>query len=51
MLDKMETERNHFRGSVEHSDGESVVAILKFLCGSPCLCRLRAGGLVSVSKY
>jgi hypothetical protein len=31
-------------GSVEHSkgkDGESVVAILKFLCGSPHLCRLR----------
>jgi hypothetical protein len=32
------------RGSVEHSKGknrESVVAILRFLCGSPCLCRLR----------
>jgi hypothetical protein len=32
------------RGSVEHSEGkgrESVVAILRFLCGSPCSCRLR----------
>jgi hypothetical protein len=31
-------------GSVEHSKGkggESVVAILRFLCGSPHLCRLR----------
>jgi hypothetical protein len=31
-------------GSVEHSEGkggESDVAILRFLCGSPCLCRLR----------
>jgi hypothetical protein len=31
-------------GSVEHSegrDGESVVAILRFLCGSPCPCWLR----------
>jgi hypothetical protein len=31
-------------GSVEHSKGkdeESVVAILRFLCGSPRLCRLR----------
>jgi hypothetical protein len=34
------------RGSVEHSegkDGESDVAIPRFLCGSPCLCRLRTG--------
>jgi hypothetical protein len=33
------------RGSVEHSegkDGESVVAISRFLCGSPHPCRLRA---------
>jgi hypothetical protein len=32
------------RGSVEHSEGkggESVVAILRFLCGSPHPCRLR----------
>jgi hypothetical protein len=32
-------------GSVEHSEGkggESVVAILRFLCGSPHSCRLRA---------
>jgi hypothetical protein len=31
-------------GSVEHSEGngrESVVAILRFLCGSPRMCRLR----------
>jgi hypothetical protein len=31
-------------GSVEHSEGkggESVVAILRFLCGSPRPCRLR----------
>jgi hypothetical protein len=31
-------------GSVEHSEGkggESVVAILRFLCGSPHPCRLR----------
>jgi hypothetical protein len=31
-------------GSVEHSEGkggESVVAILRFLCGSHHLCRLR----------
>jgi hypothetical protein len=41
-------------GSVEHSegkDGESAVAILRFLCGSLRLCRLRTEGLVSVSKY
>jgi hypothetical protein len=39
---------------VEHSDGkdeESVVAILRFLYGSPLLCRLRTEGLVPVSKY
>jgi hypothetical protein len=32
------------RGSVKHSEGkggESVVAILRFLCGRPFLCRLR----------
>jgi hypothetical protein len=41
-------------GSVEHSegkDGESVVAIPRFLCGSLRLCQLRTEGLVSVSKY
>jgi hypothetical protein len=30
--------------SVKHSDGkggEGDVAILRFLCGTPCLCRLR----------
>jgi hypothetical protein len=39
---------------VEYSEGkdeESDVAILRFLCGSPCLCRLRTKGLVPVSKY
>jgi hypothetical protein len=33
-------------GSVEHSEGKSggsVMAILRFLCGSPRLCRLRTG--------
>jgi hypothetical protein len=42
------------RGSVEDlegKDGESVVAILRFLCGSPRLCRLRIEGLIPVSKY
>jgi hypothetical protein len=36
-------------GSVEHSegkDGVSVVAIPRFLCGSPRLCRLRTACLV-----
>jgi hypothetical protein len=54
MLDKMETRQGHLRGSMEHleeKDGESDVAILSFLCGSPRLCRLRTGGLVPVSKY
>jgi hypothetical protein len=43
-----------FGGPVEHSEGkggESDVAISRFLCGSPCLCRLRTKGLVSGSKY
>jgi hypothetical protein len=50
----METKRGHLGGSVEHSEGkcgESVVAILRFICGSPCLCRLRTEGLIPVSKY
>jgi hypothetical protein len=54
MLDKMETGRGHLGGSVEHSEGkggESVVAIPRFLCGSPCLCRLSTEGLVPTSKY
>jgi hypothetical protein len=54
MLNKMETERGHLGGSMEHyegKDGKSVVAILRFLCGSPCLCQLRTDGLVPVSKY
>jgi hypothetical protein len=54
MLDKMETRWGCLGGSVEHSEGkggESVVAILRFLCGSPRLCWLRTEGLVSVSKY
>jgi hypothetical protein len=39
----METGRGHLRGPVEHSEGKgekSVVAILRFLYGSPHLCRL-----------
>jgi hypothetical protein len=54
MLHKMETGRGHLGGPVEHSEGkggESIVAILRFLCGSPRLCRLRTEGLVPVSKY
>jgi hypothetical protein len=54
MLDKMETGRGHLGGPVEYSEGkggESVVAILRFLCGSPRLCRLRTEEFVSVSKY
>jgi hypothetical protein len=50
----METGRGHLGGSVEHSEGnggEGVVAILRFLCGSPHLCRLRTEGLIPVSKY
>jgi hypothetical protein len=42
------------RGISEHSegkDGESTVAILRFLYGSLCLCRLRIEGLVLISKY
>jgi hypothetical protein len=54
MLDKIETGRDHLGGCVEHSEGnggESDVAILRFLYGSPRLCRLRTEGLVPVSKY
>jgi hypothetical protein len=54
MLVKMETGRGHLGGPVEHLEGnggESVVAILRFLCGSPRLCRLRTEGLIPVSKY
>jgi hypothetical protein len=39
---------------VEYSEGkggESVMAILRFLCGSSRLCRLKTEGLVPVSKY
>jgi hypothetical protein len=42
------------RRSMEHlkeKGGESVVAILRFLCGSLHLCRLRTKGSVPVSKY
>jgi hypothetical protein len=52
--DKMETGRAQLGGPVEHSEGkggESAVAILRFLCDSPHLCRLRTEGLVPVSKY
>jgi hypothetical protein len=50
----METGHGHLGGSVEHSKEtgrESVVAIPRFLCGSPHLCRLRTEGFVPVSKY
>jgi hypothetical protein len=50
----METGRGHLGGLVEHSEGkggESDVAILGFLCGSPRLCLLRTEGLVPMSKY
>jgi hypothetical protein len=39
---------------VEHSEwkgGESVVAMPRFLCGSPHLCQFRTEGLVPVSMY
>jgi hypothetical protein len=54
MLDKMETGWGQLGGPVEHSEGkggESVMDILRLLCGSPCLCRLRIKGLVPVSKF
>jgi hypothetical protein len=54
MSDKMEIGRGQLGGPVEHSEGkggESAVAILRFLCCSPCLCRLRIEGLVPMSKY
>jgi hypothetical protein len=54
MSEKMETGRFRLGGPVEHSEGkggESDVMILRFLCGSTRLCRLRTEGLVPVSKY
>jgi hypothetical protein len=54
MSDKMEIGRGQLGGPVEHSEGkggESIVAILRFLCGSPRLYWLRTEGLVPVSKY
>jgi hypothetical protein len=54
MLDKIEIGRGHLGGSVKHSegkDGKSVVAVMRFLCGTPHLCRLRTKGLVPMSKY
>jgi hypothetical protein len=54
MLDKMETEQGHLGGPVEHLEGkggESAMTILRFLCGSPRLCRLKIEELVPVSKY
>jgi hypothetical protein len=50
----METGWSHLGGLVEHLEGkggESVVDILRFLCGSLRLCRLRTEGLVLGSKY
>jgi hypothetical protein len=54
MLDKMKIGWGLLGESVEHSKGnggESVVAILRFLCGSHRMCRLRTEGLIPVSKY
>jgi hypothetical protein len=54
MSDKTETGQGQLAGPVEHSKGkggESDVTILRFLCGSPCLCRLRTEGLIPASKY
>jgi hypothetical protein len=50
----METGQGYLGGPVEHSEGksgESVVAILRFLCGSPRLYHLSTEGLIPVSKY
>jgi hypothetical protein len=47
MLNKIEIDRAHLGGPVKHSKEkgrESVVAILRFLCGSPRMCRLRTEG-------
>jgi hypothetical protein len=49
MSDKIEIGRGQLGRLVEHSEGkdeESVVAILRFLCDSPHLCRLSTEGLV-----
>jgi hypothetical protein len=54
MSDKRETGRGQLGGPVEQSKGKggvSAMAILRFLCGSSCLCQLRTEGLVLVSKY
>jgi hypothetical protein len=50
----MEIGRGHLGGPVgwsEEKGRESVVAISRFPCGSPRLCRLRTEGLVPVNKY
>jgi hypothetical protein len=54
MSGKMEIGQGQLGGPVEHSegkDGESAMAIPKFLCGSPHLCRLGTEGLAPISKY
>jgi hypothetical protein len=54
MSDKIYTGQGQLGGPVKHSEGkggESVVAILMFLCGSSRLCQLRTEGLVPMSKY
>jgi hypothetical protein len=54
MLDKIETRQGHLGEPVEHLEGkggDSAMSILRFLCGSPYLCRLRIEGLVPMSKY
>jgi hypothetical protein len=37
--------------TLKGNGGKSVVAILRFLYGTPCLCLLRTEGLVPVRKY
>jgi hypothetical protein len=54
MSDKTETTQGQLGRPAEHSewkDGDSDVSILRFLCGSPRLYRLRTEGLVPMSKY
>jgi hypothetical protein len=50
----MKIGQGHLGGWVEHSEGkgvENVVAIPRFLCGIPRLCRLRTEGMIPMSKY
>jgi hypothetical protein len=38
-------------GILRREGGESAMVILRFLCGSPRLCRLMTEGLILMSKY